>query len=313
MSRQKRIIQADSEEQIIDFVSTYKYWSINDGSDILFTNENNDIAKALTEAIDIGVKRGKQFLIVRVGASEANSRTNDEMFIELNKFTSGTQQFQQFQPQNNNNNILYGFQTRTPQTLNNTGITAQELQTYLNGALDRQQQNFEQSNKAQILEVQSEFKKQMLEQELQLKMKLFEQQMEFMRSNMEREQRELERKRQELEDYEDELLEEKKQRTTGLNGLLGTILDFGKDYLGDDDDKPETNNDKDATLSGKSGNENFKGFEDVDGPETETETETEIDILNGFDKLSEDNLALLELLIKEKKEQTQHNNTDNEV
>ncbi len=301
----KRIIQAESDEQIKNFVSTYKYWAILDGSDELANSniENVDFEKELIKAIDVGIKRGRQYLVIRVGSNEYNSRTNDEMVISLSNYTNPITEQYAPNTQPNAPIILSGLN----KPLNNTGITATEMQTYLNGALERQQKEFEAMNKSTLAGLQAEMKKQQAEQEIALLKQMHEQQMNFERQLLQREREELERKQRELEVEREEFEFEKQENKEGIKGFVSTLAGFGRDLV--DDVLPKKDK-EDTELKGTENidTSNVDNTETLQFEDTETNDNNEADIiLDGIEKMSKEDLQVIQELLAEK---LKDNNTE---
>ncbi len=309
----KRIIQAETDEQIKNFVSTYNFWAILDGSEVLASSEfnNADFDKDLFNAIDIGLKRGKQYLVVRVGSSERNSRTNDEMIINLSNYANPVIDTNFASSNNNTPIILNGFPSSKP---NNAGLTAQDIQTYLNGALERQQKEFEAMNKSTLAGLQAEMKKQQAEQEILLLKQMHEQQMNFERKLLAREREEMERKRQELEIEIENFEYEKQQQKEGIKGFISTLAGFGRDFVDDiiEPDKNKTNELKgqETEIHQETHQAETIQFNDVE--EDNKDDDDSINILNGVEKMNDDDLRALQELITERLNNTNQENTQND-
>lgn len=303
MTKKKHIIEAENFEQVYNFVETYPYWSISDGTDVLQTSENKeqDFAKALDKSIDIAIKRGREKLNIRVGNNEINSRFNDEMELYLDAFYNNQITSVHLQNPYRKTIVLNG---RPRPEKNEMGVSAQDIQAYLNGALERQQRELELMAKNQSLEAVSQLRAEMIEREIALKREMFEKEMQNERERLQRE-------REELAEEKERLREEYDMTNRGLAGVFKSIAGIGNEIISGNsvfNSKSKGKRGKNKTENQSTSSTNIPdeetGFEEVDTDDFEENDEND-DILSGFDNLSDDDIDYLEELIKERKKQNQ--------
>jgi hypothetical protein len=177
------------------------------------------------------------------------------------------------------------------------------MQTYLNGALDRQKQEMQLINQSTLAGFQAEMSKQKAESEIALMKQMHQQEMQFERRMLAYEREQIQQKLAELEALREDFEDEKQRNNEGIKGFTKTLAGWYND-LTDDFSKPEK---KDKELKGKDENEDHEELTkeatpDFQFEEEETQETDEFDILNGIDDMDNDSLEAIQELIAEKLE-----------
>lgn len=304
----KRQIFPRNFQDVYNFVETYPYWAILDNGTVIFSSENGkSIQDALPDALEIAKKRHKIEVIIRAGSNEPNSRTNDEYVIRVQSVNDGeiTQVYLQSQePQ-----AVY-LNGQNPQFRNPAGLSAQDIQAYLNGAIDRTKDEMRLYTDNKNLEKDVEWAKKMADQEIAFKRELFQREIEAERERLDRE-------RQEFEERKSQIEQEYEMTNQGLAGIFKSVASVGNELMGKNslwgkskklDGKTESDYEKPSSRIADMDD----GFEDANHQESEEQDDFD-PILDGFDNLSDEEIGFLQELIQERKEKSTNNSNQSET